>query len=134
MVVLPPRFDDPASVTEPQEPVLVEAFVAEAAIEALADRVLDRLAGIDKAQFDAVLIRPLVQRLAGQFGAVIEHDLGGHPALGGDAGQDLHHAFPGRLVSTSIASASRVRTSTTVSNRMRRPAASVSLRKSSAHC
>ena len=50
IVVLPPRLHDLAGIAEAEEPVLVEAFVAQPAVEALAVGVLDRLAGVDEVQ------------------------------------------------------------------------------------
>ena len=75
IVVLAPGLHDPARIGQAQEPVLVEAFVPEAAVEALAVRVLDRLAGVDEVQGDRVLVRPLVQRAADQLRPVVQHEL-----------------------------------------------------------
>jgi hypothetical protein len=60
--VLPPVLHDPARVAETQEPVLVEAFVARPAVEALAVGILDRLAGIDEGQGSGMLVRSFLQR------------------------------------------------------------------------
>ena len=62
IVVLPPGLHDLARIGQAQEPVLVEAFVAQPAVEALAVGVLDRLARVDEVQRDRVLVRPLLQR------------------------------------------------------------------------
>lgn len=44
VVVVPPGIDDPSRHEQAPEHVLIEAFVAEAAVEALDEGVLDRLA------------------------------------------------------------------------------------------
>ena len=63
IVILSPRLHELAGIGQPEEPLLVQAFVAEAAVEALAEGVLDRLARIDEVQRDRVLLRPLRQRV-----------------------------------------------------------------------
>ena len=50
VVLDPPVLDRSARVCHREEPVLVQAFVAELAIEALDVRVFDRLAETDEAQ------------------------------------------------------------------------------------
>ncbi len=67
IVVYPPSFNELPSVSEGEEPVLVQALVSEPAVEALDEGVLDRLAGLDEAQSDAPFIGPLVKRPAGQL-------------------------------------------------------------------
>ena len=53
LVVGPPFFDDPSGLWQAGEEVLVEALVAQPAIEALDEAVLGRLAGRDVMPFDA---------------------------------------------------------------------------------
>ena len=65
MVVAPPRLDGPAGIGQPEEPVAVEALIAQPPVEALDERVLDGLARRDEAQADATGIRPLVERFPG---------------------------------------------------------------------
>src|SRR5437764_8514795 len=57
-----------------EEPVLVQAFVAELAIEALDVRVLDRLAGTDEAQTHAHLIGPGIEHLAFELRPMLHGD------------------------------------------------------------
>jgi hypothetical protein len=45
-------------VNEPEEPALVEAFIPQPPVEALASRVLDRLARVDEAQQADALVSP----------------------------------------------------------------------------
>jgi hypothetical protein len=109
VVVCPPFFDDLASVSEGEEPVFVQALVAQPAVEALDVGVLDGLAGIDEAQANTVLIGPLVEGLAGQLGAVVESiSAGAAPRSSITRSSTLATRIPGREVSTSIASDSRV--------------------------
>jgi hypothetical protein len=57
VVLDPPLLDDSPCVCRRQEPVLVEAFVAEPSVEALDVRVLDRFAGPNEVQVYAVYRR-----------------------------------------------------------------------------
>jgi hypothetical protein len=88
MVVLAPRFHDAAGVDDAQEPVLVEALVAQPTVEALAVGILDRLARIDEVQGDRVLVRPLLHRPADQFGAMVKDELHRAFPLSEETGQD----------------------------------------------
>jgi len=47
VVILPPRLDDRARFRQAAKHVLVQAFVAQLAVEALDEGVLHRLAGLD---------------------------------------------------------------------------------------
>ena len=58
VVVDPPFFDDPARLLEVGEQVLVEALVAQAAIEALHEGILHRFARCDVVPFDTALLLP----------------------------------------------------------------------------
>src|SRR5438034_9902729 len=83
VVVDPPFFNDLPGVNKSQEPVLVEALVPQAAVEALDEGVLDGLAGLDEAQTHAAFIGPLIERPASKLGAVVQRDLSRScPALG----------------------------------------------------
>jgi hypothetical protein len=73
--VVPPVLHDPARAAETQEPVLVAAFVARPAVEALAVGVLDRLAGIDEGKGDGMLARPFLQRPTDELWTVVQHEL-----------------------------------------------------------
>ena len=58
VVVDPPVFDDPASFVEVREQVLVEALVAQAAVEALHEAILHRFARCDVVPVDGMLLLP----------------------------------------------------------------------------
>lgn len=75
LVVFPsPGLDLGAGVQQRREPVLVEAFVAQAAVEALDVGVLVRLAWLDQAQLNTALVRPRHHRLAAELLAVVSAD------------------------------------------------------------
>lgn len=74
VVVDAPGLDDPPSLGECREDVLVEAFVAHPAIEALDDAVLHGLSGRDVVPLDALLGRPAQHGIAGQLRAVVGDD------------------------------------------------------------
>ena len=90
VVVEPPSLDDLAGIGEIEEPVLVEAFVAEPPVEAFDEGVLGRLAEVDEVEADAVAPGPLVEHLADHLRPVVQDDLLGQPAGLGQALQDPH--------------------------------------------
>lgn len=51
--------------------MLVQAFIPEAAVEALDERVLDRLARLDEGERDAMLIGPLIHGFAAKLRPVV---------------------------------------------------------------
>jgi len=71
VVIVAPQGQLSAGIGQAVEDLLVQAFVAQAAIEGLDVAVLLRLAGIDVMPFDAVLVGPLQDRLAGELGSVV---------------------------------------------------------------
>ena len=70
VVVDPPCFDDPAGLVEVAEQVLVEAFVAQSAVEALDEAILHRFARRDVVPFDAALLLPSQDGVRRELGAV----------------------------------------------------------------
>ena len=77
VVVDPPGLDDLAGIVEIEEPVLVEAFIAEPPVEGFDKGVLGWLAGLDEIEPHAIAPGPFVERLAGHLGAVVQDDLQG---------------------------------------------------------
>jgi hypothetical protein len=69
-----PRFDDPARHRQAAGHMLVEAFVAEAAVEAFDKRVLDRLARRDVVPSDAAFFLLAQHGVRGQLGAVVANN------------------------------------------------------------
>ncbi len=91
VVAVSPESHLSARVGQAVEDLLVEAFVAQAAVEAFDGAVLLRLAGIDVMLLDAAVLGPLQDRPAGELGAVHDgssrwaagaHDLSGVGAAG----------------------------------------------------
>ena len=113
------------------EQVLVQAFVAQPADQALDEAVLHRLARRDVVPGDATLLLPAEDRVRGQLGAVVADD---HAAAGRAARRSgrAHGRRDGRRASVSATSArhSRLKSSTTTSTRKRRPSLSTSEAKS----
>jgi hypothetical protein len=70
MVVIDrPSLDDLAGGLQAAEQVLVKAFIAEAAVEALDEAILHRLARSDIVPFDGVILLPLQDRSGGELRA-----------------------------------------------------------------
>src|SRR5947209_12854772 len=74
VVVDPPSLNDLASSVQAAEQVLVEAFVAEATIEALDEAILHRLARSNVVPFNGVILLPLQDRSGGQLRAIVAND------------------------------------------------------------
>ena len=74
VVVLPPGRDNGAGVLQRDEPVFVEALVAELPVEALDVGVLGGLSGLGQHQLYPVGLRPLIQRTARELGSLIGPD------------------------------------------------------------
>ena len=70
----PPGLDDPTGLRQRHEPVLVEALVAKLSVEAFDVSILNRLAGTDKTQTDALLVRLSVEHLAFELRTVVDRD------------------------------------------------------------
>jgi hypothetical protein len=76
VVVVPPEGQLPAGICQAVEDLLVEAFVAQAAVEAFDEGVLLRLSGIDVVPLDTVFLRPFQDCLARELGAVARREEG----------------------------------------------------------
>ena len=94
LVVVPaPGRDHRPGVLERGEPVFVEALVAELAVEAFDVGVLRRFARLDQHQLHAVGLRPLVERPAGELGALIGSDCRRVAAETTDRFEQVRHAL-----------------------------------------
>lgn len=71
VVVGAPVTNDAPGVGQVGEPIRIQAFFAKAPIEALSEAVVGRLSRSREVERDVVDISPLVQRLAGEFRAVV---------------------------------------------------------------
>lgn len=71
VVVTPPVSDHVTCLSQRREPVLVQAFVAERAVEAFDVAVLHWAPRFDEKVLDAVLLRPGDKGAAGELGAIV---------------------------------------------------------------
>lgn len=74
VVMSSPGVDLGAGVLQRFEPMLIQAALAVPTVEALDERVLHWLAGLDEVQFHSVVRGPEEHCLAGQFRAVVAND------------------------------------------------------------
>src|ERR1017187_6094949 len=92
VVIDSPVFDGFPRIVQSEKPVLVEAFLAELAMEAFDVTVLHRPSWCDEVQCDLVLIGPLVQSLRGELGAVINDNPYWHAAMLPESDQHSYYA------------------------------------------
>lgn len=130
VVVDAPAFDLRLRIHQVQKPVLVQTLVAEFAVETFDVPFFDRLAGTNETERDAVRVGPCVQRAAGKLGSVVDDDRAGKPIVLWSRSRRRVTRSPGSDRSTSIATHSRVKSSTMFSVRNARPSANVSSGKS----
>jgi len=71
VVVVAPQGPFATGIGQAVDYLLVEAFIAQAAVEALEVTVLLRLARVVAMPLDLVVVRALQDRLAGEFGAIV---------------------------------------------------------------
>jgi len=64
VVVGPPVLDDFARLADAREPMQVQTFFTEPAIETLDVSVLGRLAGTNEVELDAFVVGPSIKRAA----------------------------------------------------------------------
>src|SRR5215813_6483224 len=69
-----PCINDSASLIEATEPVLVETFISEPAIEALHKTVLYRFAWLNELEFHSVLAGPFIKSMADELRTVVADD------------------------------------------------------------
>ena len=74
VVVHPPRLDEGAGRRQAPEQMLVQALVAQAAVDTLDGAVLLRLAGRDVVPLNCTLFLPAQDGVRGQLGAVVRAD------------------------------------------------------------
>ncbi len=74
VVLMTPVIDKETGFFEGTEPVLVEAVIAEGAVERLDEGVLDGLTGLDVIEVNLAPLSPEVKRLARELRAVVTGD------------------------------------------------------------
>ena len=126
VAVLVPVIDDAAHVAQAAEPVLRQALVAEAAVEALDIGVLHRLAGLDEARLDPFWATQVcIVRPANSGPLPVRITLGSPRSPSTWSSKRVTYSA-GIEVSTAICTASLLQSSTTVSVFTRRRLASSS--------
>lgn len=106
-----------------REPLLVETFVAQAAIEGFNAGILVRLTRLDQPELHALLMRPGGHHLDAELLAVVGPDHLRQAAAEREAVQDGVRICPEIVRSTSIATASWVVSSTMVRHLINRRSA-----------
>jgi hypothetical protein len=97
LVAVPPPLLHPLlGIRHRQEPVLVQAFLPEPAVERLHDGVVRRLAGPDEVQHDPVPVRPLVEHPRRELRPAVHPQARGHASLPDHALEDLDHVISGQ--------------------------------------
>ena len=95
VVVGAPSLDDPPRLGQRGEGVLIEAFIAQPAVEALHEGILDRLAGGDVMPFDSGVLGKAQDCPAHELRAVVGDDHAGTTAPGDQLAELAHDAGPG---------------------------------------
>src|SRR3982750_1836216 len=92
-VVMPaPGLDDHTCLFARAKPLSAQAFVSEAAVEALVGAVLPRLAGIDQRGADARFGGPLEDCAADELRAIVRAQEQRRTVRADEPGEDLDHA------------------------------------------
>ena len=131
VVIVAPEPQHQTGMAERHEQCLVEAFVAQAFVEAPDIAVLLRLAGRDIVPSTGrSCVRPRIARLVGSVPLSLKIISGGLPLAAIRALSSRATREPDNEVSTTSGKHSRVKSSTTARMRMRMPLISVSLTKS----
>jgi hypothetical protein len=130
VVITAPCRNDGFGMIERREPLLVEALVAELAVEAFDVRVLRRLARLGKREGDAVRVRPLVERPPGELGTLVGTDRGWIAAESTDRIEGIGDALSIDALGNEDFDRSLVQSSTTVRHLIGRRLASASKTKS----
>jgi hypothetical protein len=127
-----PFMGDLADFVERFEHPGIQDLGAIRSVEALNECVLIRLAGLNKAQFDPLAFAPVGKILRSEFRAIVQANRLWQPTPGFKFSSARTTRSAGRLVSISMASASRTPSSRMLSVLKRRPWYKLSLMKSSA--
>jgi len=96
VIVDSPLFDLTPRIVERNEDVLAEALLAQAAVEALDEGVLDRVSRFDKLQFHPMVERPLIEDPTAEFRPIVGLNHQRQPALAAEPLQYPGYAFAGQ--------------------------------------
>lgn len=94
VVVLPPSFDLPPSIAETGQPVRVQTFVAQPAVEAFDVGILRGLAWLDELQLYPALFAPSGKRTSAKLRSVVHHNRLRQSALTRHPIQHTAHSQP----------------------------------------
>lgn len=133
VVLSPPSFYATLGFLQGEEPLLVEAFLAQPPVEGLDGGIVRWGAWPAEGQLHAMVVRLGIEHLGSELGTIVHLDYLGKTPLRCDPLQDRHHPLAGQRP-TSMAGLSRVMVSPSVKSRKRCPLARRSLRKSIRHC
>ena len=93
VVVLEPVSPEISCMREASKAVLVQELVPDAAVEALSERVLDRLSWPDEVVLDPMRVAPGVERSARELWAIVCPDSAGLPIRLDGPVQDSSHSL-----------------------------------------
>src|SRR5882724_12202174 len=93
VVIDSPSFDESLSISQTNEPVLIQTFVPELTVEAFDVSVLDRFSRVDEMKLHTVLVRPLIHGSTEEFRSIIYDDPGGQSTLLLEPLQHPHHSI-----------------------------------------
>ena len=72
LIVVPaPGGDQDTSLLQARKPMVIQALIPEAPVEALDERILRGFPGLDQFELNAMLAGPLVERFAGKFWSLV---------------------------------------------------------------
>src|SRR5579884_4328423 len=74
VVIDSPLFDGFPGIVQRQEPVQVQAFLAELAVEAFNIAILHRPSRRDEGQLDLIVVSPLGERFRCELSAIVDDD------------------------------------------------------------
>ena len=131
VVIQAPAFDDSAGASDIQKPAGVQTFIAKYSVERFDKSVLHRTSGSMKRSSTRRCSHHAFNARQTNSGPWSTRISSGRSLSAKSRSRTRITRKPGRLVSTSMASDSRLNSSTTVRARNVRPSASVSLTKSS---
>lgn len=90
-----PAFDTGPGLEQCREPMLVQTFIAQPPVEGLNVGILVRLARLDQAQGNSLLVSPCHHRFTAKLPAVVRPDHLRQTALNGQSVQQSGNALPG---------------------------------------
>ncbi len=74
VVILTPSRDQDTGFGQCRKPMVIEAFVPEASVEAFDERILGRFSGLNHLELNPMPVCPLIERLAGELWPLVGPD------------------------------------------------------------